>query len=130
MSPTNAHPQGELSQFFFAFLSALRPVLCLKKCFRKTCLHRGNYRVFFVFEFLVVFASPLLRDIFVWILVILGVFCGWGVPRRLGGVPLGARSPSEMIFGCFLEDFRLHLGTGGTLWGSFWSQVRKSELLC
>ncbi len=29
----------------------------------------------------------------------------------LGGVPLGARSPSEMILGCFLDDFRLHLGT-------------------
>ena len=36
---------------------------------------------------------------------------GGGVPWRLGGVPLGARSPSEMILGCFLEDFRLHLGT-------------------
>ena len=30
--------------------------------------------------------------------------------RRLGGVPLGARSHSEIILGCFLEDFRLHLG--------------------
>ncbi len=33
------------------------------------------------------------------------------MPRRLGGVPLGARSPSEMILGCFFVDFRLHLGT-------------------
>ena len=36
---------------------------------------------------------------------------GGGVPRRLGGVPLGARSPSEMILGCFFDDFRFHLGT-------------------
>ncbi len=87
MSLTNTYPQGELSPFFVvAFLSALRPVLCLKTCFRKTCLHRGNSRVFFVFSFLVVLASPLFRDILGWILVILGVFLGWGVPRRLGGV--------------------------------------------
>ena len=33
------------------------------------------------------------------------------MPRRLGGVPLGARSHSKMILGCFLEDFRLHFGT-------------------
>ena len=33
------------------------------------------------------------------------------MPRRLGGVPLGARSHSKMIWGCFLEDFRLHFGT-------------------
>ena len=38
-------------------------------------------------------------------------FVGGGVPRRLGGVPLGARSHSEMILGCVLEDFRLHFGT-------------------
>ncbi len=42
------------------------------------------------------------------------------MPRRLGGVPLGARSHSKMILGCFLQDFRLHLGSPeGHFWGHF-----------
>ncbi len=36
---------------------------------------------------------------------------GGGVPRRLGGGPLGARRLSAMILGCVFDDFRLHLGT-------------------
>ncbi len=53
------------------------------------------------------------------------------MPRRLGGVPLGARSPSEMILGCFLEDFWLHLGTlEGHFGGHFGARVSNLERLC
>ncbi len=64
-----------------------------------------------VFAFFVVLAPLLFRHMFSYFLVILGVFCGWGGASAAWGVPLGARSPSEMILGCFLEDFRLHLVT-------------------
>ncbi len=65
----------------------------------------------FCVAFLVVLASPVFLYIFGWNFVILGVFLGWGGPQRPGGVPLGMQSPSEIMFGCFLDDVRL-------LWGS------------
>ncbi len=42
MSLRNAHPQGGTTAILFeTFLSALRPVLCLKKCVGKARLLRG-----------------------------------------------------------------------------------------
>ncbi len=53
------------------------------------------------------------------------------MPRRLGGVPLGARSPSEIILGCFFDDFRLHLGTLEEHFGGhFGARVSNRERLC
>ncbi len=105
MSPTNAHPQGELPPFLFYVFERTAGGTLPEKCVGKACHHRGNYGVFFAFAFSVVLAPPLFRDIFGWILVILGVFCGWGgASAAWGGTPWRPESLRDdfgMLFGGF-----------------------------